>query len=88
MSLDAGLPTMVIGDFNLDFNITPTLVQHLMLNNISYHIKSSTTDYCSCLDQVCTFNWSGLKITCNVLESYYSDHKPVVATLEKYNLES
>lgn len=47
-------------------------------------MHSSTTDYDTCLDHVYTSCMSDSDISCATLESFYSDHKPIVVYLPHY----
>jgi hypothetical protein len=52
----------------------------LVGNNLRQLVTVATTDYGSCLDHLYT-NMSEEQISAAALESYYSDHKPIVAYL-------
>lgn len=51
------------------------------LKNIRQLVQNATTDYDTCLDHLYTNMMSNDQISSATLESYYSDHKPIVAYL-------
>ena len=72
-------PTVFLGDFNVNWLDHKDRIQlhRLMVTKLNYHqqICSPTTDFGSCLDHI--YFSTSLSGTASVLESYYSDHKPV-----------
>lgn len=79
--LDNDKPIIIMGDTNVDFLNQNTLRRFLDNNSLQQLIQTSTTDYGSCLDHLYTNMQSGIEISAATLESYYSDHKPIVAYL-------
>lgn len=71
-----------MGDTKVDFFIQNILSQ--FLNNKTMHqlVQIMTTDYGSCLDHLYTNMMYYDKVSYATLESYYSDHKPIVAYLQ------
>ena len=78
--LDPSKPIIIMGDTNDDFLTQTELSKFVVKNKLKQHVTFSTTDYGTCLDHVYT-NMISNEISCATLESYYSDHKPVVAYL-------
>ena len=72
-------PMIIMGDTNLDFMTHSTTIRSFTQRYGMMH--SITTDYGSCLDHVYTRGFSPNQVSCATLESYYSDHKPIVAYL-------
>lgn len=70
-----------MGDTNVDFNNQSTLSKFMDLKNIRQLVQNATTDYGTCLDHLYTNMMSNDQISSATLESYYSDHKPIVAYL-------
>lgn len=70
-----------MGDTNVDILNQNSLRRFLDSNSLQQLIQTSTTDYGSCLDHLYTNMKSGDEISAATLESYYSDHKPIVAYL-------
>lgn len=79
--LDTSKPFLIMGDTNIDYFTQRDLSSNLKHLNIRQIMHSSTTDYGSCLDHVYTNLNSSAEISCATLESYYSDHKPIVVYL-------
>lgn len=79
--LDTSQPFLIMGDTNIDYFTQRDLSSNLKHLNIRQIMHSSTTDYGSCLDHVYTNLNSSAEISCATLESYYSDHKPIVVYL-------
>ena len=71
--------TILCGDFNIDLLAKPN---HPILGCTGLHqlIREATTDSNSLLDHMYVSN-SHLKISTGVLESHFSDHKPIFAVL-------
>jgi hypothetical protein len=72
---------MIVGDFNIDFLRCPTNTVTTFLKDYRQCITCPTTDYGSLLDHLYT-NIDNEKLKINVLESYFSDHKGIVASLK------
>ena len=71
-------PHIVMGDFNLDFYQAQVLPSFLYSKySLSQLISIATTNYDSILDHVYTNLDKKLIYMSGVLESYFSDHKPV-----------
>ena len=73
------LPTVILGDFNVDLfqqNASTRKITKLMTETYNYTqlVMQPTTDYGSCLDHIYTNIHTART---GVLESYYSDHKPI-----------
>lgn len=79
--LEMDKPIIIIGDTNVDFNNQNTLSKFMDLKNIRQLVQNATTDYGTCLDHLYTNMMSTDQISSATLESYYSDHKPIVAYL-------
>lgn len=79
--LDTSQPFLIMGDTNIDYFSQRDLSSNLNHLNIRQIMHSSTTDYGSCLDHIYTNLNSSAEISCATLESYYSDHKPIVVYL-------
>lgn len=72
-----------MGDFNLDFLQVKMLPNHLRATYSLYQlINSATTNYDTVLDHVYTNIDKSLISISGVLESYFSDHKPVFIALQ------
>lgn len=82
--LDANNPIIVMGDTNVDFFNQTAISKLLEQRQLRQLIVSVTTDYGSCLDHVYTNILSYDIISSATLESYFSDHKPIV-TCQKHN---
>lgn len=82
--LNATQPFILMGDTNLDYFSHKDLKSLADPTGILLHqiVHSCTTDYGSCLDHIYTnrpvMNYSQ-GISSATLESFYSDHKPIVA---------
>lgn len=74
------LPTIIIGDFNVDAleSNEGKQLHNLLLTTFKYQqlIHTYTTDYRTALDHI-YINASALIAGSGVLESYFSDHKPI-----------
>ena len=71
---------ILVGDFNINLLKYPTNRITQYLNNYRQCVSTSTTDYDSLLDHLYTdIDCDRLQV--NLLESYFSDHKGVVAFL-------
>lgn len=79
--LEMDKPIIIMGDTNVDFNNQNTLSKFMDLKNIRQLVQNATTDYGTCLDHLYTNMMSTDQISSATLESYYSDHKPIVAYL-------
>lgn len=79
--LDIDKPIIIMGDTNVDILNQNSLRRFLDSNSLQQLIQTSTTDYGSCLDHLYTNMKPGDEISAATLESYYSDHKPIVAYL-------
>lgn len=68
-------PVILAGDFNVDLLANPT---HNILQTIGFqqYIHQSTTDNNTLLDHIYVSETQA-SVTCGVLESHFSDHKPV-----------
>ncbi len=78
-------PVVFIGDFNVDLLETSSdknkLIRYMMQQKgYTQLIQEYTTDYQSLIDHIYT-NIPQMVITSGVLESYYSDHKPIFICL-------
>ena len=72
---------LIMGDFNLDWCLESTKSTMTdLLPGYRQLITEYTTDYRSILDHIYT-NIPSHSIQCFTSESYYSDHKPVIASL-------
>jgi hypothetical protein len=76
---------VLMGDFNFNYpsaggTLTGLFNDRLALRQL---VKSSTTDYDSCLDHIYTNLPNEKVIECGTLESYYSDHKPLYLSLNQ-----
>lgn len=81
----AGKATIIFGDFNIDLSRESSERKTLMLNMVQSKgyiqlIQEYTTDYRTQIDHIYT-NVPHLVYASGVLESYYSDHKPIYACL-------
>ncbi|XP_061196745.1 uncharacterized protein LOC133205019 [Saccostrea echinata] len=76
-------PVLILGDTNIDFNSQKSLTSNLRKLGLRQLMHSSTTDYDTCLDHVYSTLMSNSDISCATLDSYYSDHKPIVVYLPK-----
>ena len=84
--LDITKSYVVMGDTNLDYHSQKGLERLERRMGICQLMHSSTTDYGSCLDHIYTntpfvISDQARQISCATLESYYSDHKPIIAYL-------
>lgn len=81
--IEADIPRLIMGDTNIDFFTQVYLSSYLERLNVRQIMHSSTRDYGSCLDHVYTVAtyMSNSDIFCATLESYYSDHKPIIVYL-------
>ena len=71
-----------MGDFNLDFYHVKTFPTYLSSEYFLYQlITSSTTNYDSLLDYIYTNIDKSQTHSAGVLESYFSDHKPIFIAL-------
>lgn len=84
--LNATKPFILMGDSNLDYFSHKELKSLADTTGILLHqiVHSCTTDYGSCLDHIYTNrpvmnNNDSQGISSATLESFYSDHKPIVA---------
>ena len=82
-SVEMGCPVLLMGDANIDFFNQTSLSEYLQTNGMVQALPCVTTDYGSCLDHIYIKNIPNTLWNCQcfTLESYYSDHKPVVARL-------
>ena len=80
---------IIFGDFNVDFSKNSHEHKDLLSNMVqskglitNYHqlITNCTTDYQTQIDHIYT-NIPRLIYTSGILESYYSDHKPIFACI-------
>ena len=78
--LNTDTPILIMGDTNIDFNSQLLLSPILQKHNFQQVMTKETTDYHSCLDHVYVKNVQD-NFSVDTLESYYSDHKPIVAYL-------
>ena len=80
-----GKPAIIMGDFNVNLLEDSSQRSALLseMNNIGYTqlIKEVTTDYGSMLDHIYT-NTQNFVSHVGVLESYFSDHKPIFLCLK------
>lgn len=82
-------PTIIMGDFNQNA-LQNCSVLNFLQHNYSFHqiLKSPTTDYDSCLDQIyINFPQDRLCLS-GTLESYYSEHKPIIYQLYQKHLKT
>ena len=82
---DPNAPVIIFGDFNVNLNENTsdknTLCKYLMEEKHYVQvINQFTTDYKTQIDHIHTNIPERLK-NCGVLESYFSDHKPIFASL-------
>ena len=82
----ANKATIIFGDFNVDLDENPHERNALISNMIESKgytqlISSYTTDYRTKIDHIYT-NIPQMICASGVLESYYSDHKPIYAFLK------
>ena len=82
---DPNTPVIIFGDFNVNLNENTsdknTLCKYLMEEKHYVQvINQFTTDYKTQIDHIHTNIPERLK-NCGVLESYFSDHKPIFASL-------
>lgn len=81
--IDLLQPCIIMGDFNLDFFQVKMLPNHLRTTYSLYQlINSATTNYDTVIDHVYTNIDKSLISISGVLESYFSDHKPVFIALQ------
>ena len=79
-------PTIIVGDFNIDL-LKPSSEQKALMQNLtdcreySQLISQFTTDNRTCIDHIYT-NIPQLVHSSGVLESYFSDHKPIFVCLQ------
>lgn len=81
----ADTPTVILGDFNVNLlevsseqkALTKCLLQQRRYKQL---ITQFTTDYHTQIDHIYT-NIPNHVLTAGVLESYYSDHKPIIVCL-------
>ena len=79
-------PTIIPGDFNIDLfkpsSERKTLMQNMIeCRGYSQLISQFTTDNRTCIDHIYT-NIPHLVHSAGVLESYFSDHKPIFVCLQ------
>lgn len=73
-----------MGDFNLDFNKIKDLPAFLQYTYSLYQlITKATTNYQTTLDHIYTNIDKRLINSSGVLESYFSDHKPIFISLNE-----
>lgn len=73
-----------MGDFNLDFNKIKDLPAFLKYTySLDQLITKATTNYQTTLDHIYTNIDKNLINSSGVLESYFSDHKPVFISLNE-----
>ena len=78
---DGDHPIIILGDFNVNL-LEPSAEQNHLSSYVRDHrgytqlINKYTTDYCTQIDHIYT-NVPQLVSSSGVLESYYSDHKPI-----------
>ena len=78
--LQADTPIIITGDFNIDLLANPSHeIVHLL--GFQQKIKQSTTDKNSLLDHLYVSKMP-VNVTTGVLESHFSDHKPVYLLLQ------
>ena len=82
---DPNTPTIILGDFNVNLNKNGsdknTLCKYLIEEKQYVQlINQMTTDYKTQIDHIYTNIPERVK-TSGVLESYFSDHKPIFASL-------
>lgn len=70
-----------MGDANVYFFTQTCLSEFLKDQKVSQIVHSVTSDNDSCLDHIYTNLMCPSQISSATLESYYSDHKPIVAYL-------
>ena len=78
-------PSVILGDFNVDL-LSDSLSKTTLLNEMKEMgfvqiVKTATTDYNSVLDHIYTNIPEQISLS-GVLESYFSDRKPVFACLQ------
>ena len=79
---DIKQPHINMGDFNLDFYHVKTFPTYSSSEYSLYQlITSSTTNYDSLLDHIYTNIDNSQIHSAGVLESYFSDHKPIFIAL-------
>ena len=82
LKISPGLPTVVMGDFNQNALENDTLAQLLHKFSFFQILKSETTDHHSCLDHVYINFPRHSLLSYGILESYYSDHKPLFISVK------
>lgn len=76
-------PAIIMGDFNIDLQKSQVLSDFLKQKYSLYQMISSyTTDYWSTIDHIYTNIDEAKLFSCGVLESYFSDHKPIYIALD------
>ena len=82
----AGTPAISLRDFNIDLlNLSAdqkSLTSYMVDQGYKQLLMQITTDYHSQLDHIYT-NIQGLIQSSGVLESYYSDHKPIFICIKR-----
>ena len=79
--LGTGKHFVIMGDANVDFFMQTGLSQFILNHNVRQIVHSVTSDYDLCLDHIYTNLMCSSQISSATLESYYSDHEPIVAYL-------
>ena len=70
--------TLLLGDCNVNINYDRSLVELMQTYGFKQCINCNTTHYGTLIDHVYTnLDYSALK--CGVLDSYFSDHRPIFA---------
>ncbi|KAK3102105.1 hypothetical protein FSP39_008803 [Pinctada imbricata] len=77
----SNLTEIILGDFNIDLLSNPNHQFLHFMHQYIQHIKETTTDYNSLLDHVYSRNNQGV-LNCFVLESVFSDHKPLLISIK------
>jgi len=85
-NLNTFIPTVILGDFNVNINQSSSeknaLLKYLITEKgYTQLINDYTTDYRTTIDHIYTNIQDQIEIS-GVLESYYSDHKPLFLQLQ------
>ena len=76
------VPLILMGDTNVDFDKSSTMSNFLDTLSLRQIITGATSDYGSCIDHVYIQNMANrFNVKGYTSESYYSDHKPIIAQL-------
>lgn len=79
--LESDHQILIMGDTNIDYFSQERLSSFIQKSKFRQIMHSCTRDYGTCLDHIYTSIKSNSDISCATLDSYYSDHKPIIAYL-------